>query len=115
MLASLCKYCDQAYYDAHPYMFLNTPSGNYRIDIFSGFTTPADSAAYTMFFSSDTEFDRFITGRKSYSDFSSPIEVTTDDRLIMFSTCTYDYESARYIIFGKLVPLVEEAAEAPQS
>ena len=42
---------------------------------------------------------------KSQSDFQSDVEVTGNDRVITLSTCTYEYDNARYVVMGKLVPL----------
>ena len=42
---------------------------------------------------------------KSQSIFDSDTEVTIDDRVVTLSTCTYEYDNARFVVQGKLVPL----------
>lgn len=105
MLASLVEYADQAYYDEHPVMYLNTPEGNYRLDIFAGFVTWYDSRVYSFDFESRTEFEEWLNLMRGYSDFSSDVKVGQDDRVVTLSTCTYDYDNARYVLMAKLVPL----------
>ncbi|MGM9587740.1 MAG: class B sortase [Candidatus Limivicinus sp.] len=105
MFASICKYGKQEYYDAHPVMYLNTPTQNYRVDIFTGFITSADSSVYTFEFSGDDEYGAFLEKMKGFSDFDCDVEVGVEDRIITLSTCTYEYDNARYVVMGKLVPI----------
>ena len=105
MLASICNYGKQEYYDAHPVLYLNTPVQNYRVEVFSGFITAADSSAYTWDFTSDAEYAAYLEKMKGFSDFDCDVEVGTEDHIIMLSTCTYEYDNARYVLFGKLIPI----------
>lgn len=105
MLASLEDYRNQDYYDAHPVMYLNTPEGNYRLDVFSGFVTWYDSRVYIFQFMDDKEFEEWYTLMRSYSDFESAVELSPEDRIVTLSTCTYDYDNARYVVMAKLVPI----------
>ena len=105
MLASIVEYKDQAYYDEHPVMYLNTPEGNYRLEVVCGFITWYDSRVYKYMFESRTEFEDWFTLMRSYSDFTCDVEVGIDDRLVTLSTCTYEYDNARYVLMAKLVPL----------
>lgn len=104
MLASITKYRKQDYYDEHPVMYLNTPNGNYRVDLFSGFITAADSTAYMVRFEDDEAFQAYLLKMKAFSDFECDVTPTVDDHIIMLSTCTYEYNDARYVLFGKLTP-----------
>jgi len=105
MLASICEYKNQSYYDAHPYMYLSTPTRNYKVEIFSGFITSSDSSAYTLTFGTDDLYLAFILKMKSFSDFTNDVQLSASDRVICLSTCTYEYNDARYVVFGKLVPV----------
>lgn len=105
MLASICNYGKQEYYDEHPVLYLNTPTQNYRVEVFSGFITSADSDVYTMDFSSDSEYAAFQEKMKGFSDFACDVEIGPEDRMITLSTCTYEYDNARYVLMGKLIPI----------
>ncbi|MBQ8217527.1 MAG: class B sortase [Oscillospiraceae bacterium] len=105
MFYSLLNYREQSYYDAHPVMYLNTPSQNYRIDVFSGYICNYDSDTYTLSFPSEEDYVKYQQKMKSQSDFNCDVELAPTDRVITLSTCTYEYDNARYVVQGKLVPL----------
>jgi len=105
MLASICDYGRDGYYDAHPVMYFNSPNGNYRIEVFSGYITDPGAVSYTVEFGEDYTMQNFIEEVKNLSDFDSGVPVTTEDKIITLSTCTYEYSNARYVVHGKLVPI----------
>ncbi len=105
MFAAIVNYANQAYYDEHPYLFLNTPNGNYRLDVVAGFVTLDDSRAYLLDFKSRAEFEEWYELMSSFSDFTSDVSFGPDDLIVTLSTCTYDYDNARYVLMTKLVPL----------
>lgn len=105
MLASITKYADQAYYDEHPVLYLNTPDGNYRLELFAGFVTLTYSLAYTYDFDSTEAYLDWLVTMKELSNFQSDVEVGADDHIVTFSTCSYEYDDARYVLMGKLVTI----------
>ena len=105
MFALVDDYSDQAFYDAHPVMYLNAPQQNYRVDFFAGFTTDPESFVYTAAFATEGDFIAYLNTVKQYSDFSSPVEVGGTDRIITLSTCTYSAEDVRFVLFGKLTEI----------
>ena len=105
MFASLLGYREQTYYNAYPTMLLLTPEGNYKVELFAGYITPAASDIYRKTFSSDDAFAQYLKDVRAKSDFFSDVEVTPQDHIITLSTCTYEYDEARYVVQGKLVKL----------
>ena len=105
MFASLRNYHQEGYYENHKVMYLNTPKRNYRIEIFAGYITDADSDSYNVAFASEEEFTAWVEKRVSQSDFTTTVEVQPTDRIITLSTCSYEYYDARYVIQGRLVPI----------
>ena len=105
MLASIRNYNDQEYYNEHPVMYLNTPTQNYKIEIFSAYTTDAESDTYKMFFESEDDFARHLDDWRVQSLVATNVDVSVDDHVITLSTCTYDFYNARFVVQGKLTPV----------
>lgn len=105
MFASLLSYQNDGYYEEHPVLYLNTPKQDYKIEVFAGFVTPATSDAYSIGFSSDEYYQSFLDKMCAQSDFQTDVEVTSEDRIVTLSTCSYVYSDARYVVMGKLVPI----------
>lgn len=105
MLASITKYADQEFYNEHPSMYLNTPGQNYRLDVFSAYITDPDGSTYTFSFNSKESYESYLDSVTRWSYIDTGVEITANDRIVIFSTCTYEYENARFVVLAKLVPL----------
>lgn len=107
MFAHLRDWADQEFFDAHPVMWLLTPTQNYRIELIGGYLTPAASDSYTIFTGPCPEFDEYLENIVSASDVQADVETPGDGHYIMFSTCEYDFTDARYVLHGRLLPAAE--------
>lgn len=105
MLASLCNYGRQDYFEAHPVLYFNSPEQNYRVEVFSAYITDPGAVSYIIEFGEDYTYQDFLDEVRSLSEIESPVEVSTEDRIMTFSTCTYEYNNARFVVHGKLVPI----------
>lgn len=105
MFACIRKYSTQEFYDTHPVMYFNSPTQNYRLDIFSGYITDAAADTYTVGFVSDADFQAYLDKVCSLSNFSSDVEVTASDHIVTLSTCSYEFDDARYVLHAKVVPI----------
>lgn len=105
MFASLDKWQDESYFKEHPVMYLNTPSGNYQVDIFAAFTTLAGSKAYRFEFSGESELLNWIEWVQGESVINPSIELSPDDHFLTLSTCAYSCEDARTVLIGRLRPI----------
>lgn len=99
MFAPLMNYKSQSYYDAHPYLYLYTPDQTYKVNLFAGFVTPHNSDVYAYSLSSS-----YLQECINSSTFNARTGVPTGNILTM-STCDYDYDNARYVVLGELVPM----------
>lgn len=105
MFAPVVNYSEQDYYDAHPVMYINTPTQNYKLVIFSGFTTQAESFAYQTEFASDEEYAEFLGALMRMSDIKCGAVPGAQDRVVTLSTCSYVFDDARFLLIGYLVPI----------
>ena len=100
MFGDLEKYKKQEYYDNHKEMYILTRKNQYKLEVFAGYTTEDGSEIYN-FIGNDSN-ERLIELAMSKSDFSSDVKVDYNDKVVVLSTCSYDYENARYVLIGVL-------------
>lgn len=101
MFGELPKYKEQDYYDAHPIMWLLTPDKTYRVELISGQVTTADSSAYDIISKSE-DLTKYIENAVSQSFFKTNSSIDDAEKIITLSTCSYEYENARFVLIGKL-------------
>lgn len=99
MFASLRNYRDADYYQEHPAMWLFTPAATYRIDLLAGFVAADDDRLYSYMADTNT-LHTYLSMAMSKSTFESELSWSSVERLIVLSTCTYEYENARYLVLG---------------
>lgn len=100
MFAGLRNYhTDKNYYAAHPYMYIYTPSQNYKLELFAGFVCEHDDEIYST---SLTQAQ--LEAMAAKSDFKANIGVPTG-KTVTLSTCSYEFDNARYVVIGALTPI----------
>ncbi|MBR6968388.1 MAG: class B sortase [Ruminococcus sp.] len=102
MFAEVESYKDRAFMEAHPGGLLITDSGAEEIRFFAYMTVPEVSPVYHTVFITDRErleYAELLLNSASYSLVTTPEELT-DKRLILLSTCTFEYEGARGVLAG---------------
>lgn len=106
MFATLSYWTEQEYYEQHPCMWLLTPRQNYRIDLFAGYLTSALSDVYAVYKGYGTQLEAYLEKAADSSDFTSDVVIPEEGfSYIVLSTCEYQFENARYVLHGKLVPV----------
>lgn len=99
MFANLTLYKDKGYYSSHPYLYIYTPSQNYRVDLYAGFVCEHDDEVYTTSLTQDQ-----LKAMAAKSTFTSNIGTPTG-KTVTLSTCSYEFDNARYVVVGSLVPI----------
>ncbi|MDR2036026.1 MAG: class B sortase [Coriobacteriales bacterium] len=105
MFGSLMGYKTQEYYDDHPYLYLYTPTGNYRVELLYGCVIGAGKWRDRAFMYSDN-VGSFLDYAKHYTTFQSNTEYEQGMRVVALSTCSYEFDGARYVVVGLLRPEV---------
>ncbi|MBQ9968669.1 MAG: class B sortase [Oscillospiraceae bacterium] len=105
MFASLSLYSTPGYREAHPELLLIVPEGSFSLQVFAGCVAPGDSDLYQLSYRDDAGFTAYIEKVRLLSDFSSDVQICAQDKIVTLSTCSYDYDDARYLLFCKLVPM----------
>jgi len=101
MFGTLPNYGDQAYYEAHPVVYLLTPTGNYVVELFAGFTATSDDKIYRIPATKQHRME-LVEDCIARSDFVSQLVPKEGEQLLTLSTCSYAYDDARYVVIGVL-------------
>lgn len=105
MFAHLTNYKNQSYYNAHPYFYIYTPTQDYKLNLYAGFVCEHDDEVYALSLTQSQ-----LAAMAERSTFKSNIGVPTG-QIMTLSTCSYEFNDARYVVVGELVP-IENTAEA---
>ena len=101
MFGSLKGYKNQAYYDENPFMYLYTGNGSCRIDLIYGCVIGAGQWRERAFM-----YEENIESLLSYAalntTFKSGADYGESDRIVALSTCSYEFDGARYVVIGVL-------------
>ena len=104
MFGSLNGYKKQSYFDEHPYMYLYTENGDkYRVDLIYGCVIGAGEWRERAFMYGEN-LDSLLAYAESNTTFKSKAEYTESDRMVAMSTCSYEFDGARYVVIGVLRP-----------
>ncbi len=110
MFGTILDYRKEGYFSDHPYLFYFTDSEIYRLEVFAGINTVADSYYYKMP-QGDSDKEAYIKSVRERSYFYADIPVETGDSLMLLSTCSGAVNSdARFLLFAKIVPISQEVA-----
>ena len=105
MFACLSSWADQAFYETHPVMWLLTPQQDYKVELFSSYTISAYSDTYQIITQPGEELNGYLDMAVANSDFQSAVELDPEAHYVLFSTCAYVFNNARYVLHGMLQPV----------
>ena len=102
MFAGLSSYKTQEFYDEHPTALLLTPTQNYKLQLFSGYVASVQDDAWKLTFDGDNDFEGWLARAVVQSCFESPVTPTEHDHVVTLSTCSYEFQNARFVVHGIL-------------
>lgn len=101
MFGDIRSYKEQANFESHRYGWLLTAECLYRIDFYALAVVSAFHKAYNI----PTDNGEWLSYIRDNSIHYTEIEYSDNDRFIALSTCASDFENARALFTGKLVPI----------
>ena len=101
MFAVLDGYKSQKFYDAHPEALLLTPNGNFKLQFFAGYVASVEDDAWQLGFTLEGLED-WLSESTDKSCFKSSFVPAVTDRILTLSTCSYEFNNARFVIAGIL-------------
>lgn len=105
MFSSLIEYKNESYYLANPTLPIFTPDGNYLIEFFAGIVVDGSYESVQFDFQNDMEFMEYVGSLVEQSTFKSQTRISEQDRIVTLVTCSYEYQNARYALYGRIVAL----------
>ena len=105
MFAALKGYKKQDFFDGHKTGYLITQDAAYSIDFFAGHVANVEENAWQLDFDNAEDFSNWIKSLKEISAFKSDIEPQYGDRIFTLSTCSYEFDDARFVLSGKLTKI----------
>ncbi len=102
MFGSLVKYRDEKYYRKHKKLRLYTPEQNFDLLVIGVCTIPATSGMYEYDFDDEASRTEYIDQIEQTTETRCDDHADADDRIVMLSTCTYEFDDARLVVFAKL-------------
>lgn len=99
MFSTLMSYKDPAFYEEHPEILFLTPTCNYLIRVFSGHVADASVNAWEREFK-DIRFSDWLSAVTKQSLFVSEHQPQSDDLIVSLSTCSYEFNNAKFLLHG---------------
>jgi len=104
MFGSLAKYKEQEYYREHPYFLLYTPgNAEKRIDLLYGCVISVEDWQERAF-SYQANLNALLAYAAHNTTFTSQAQYTPEDSIVALSTCSYEFNGARFVVLGVLRP-----------
>lgn len=100
MFSSLSGYKKQSFYESHPRLYLYTPEGNYRVELFAGRILDGEKDTFPLVFPDGETREEWIGEMMEAATFKSPVRPEAEERILVLCTCTYEYEDARFAVYG---------------
>ena len=83
---------------AYPQMLLITPEGRFVVELFSGYVASVEDSAWNISFKTEEEFAEWLEEITERSTFQSDILPSVQDQILTCSTCSYDFDNARFVV-----------------
>lgn len=101
MFADILKYTNKEYFKDHKYGWLTTDETVYLIDLFAVSRVQDTDSIYEM----NQTKEQWLKRLKAVSLFDTELEISEEDTMLSFSTCTNENRNERIILTGKLIPV----------
>ena len=107
MFSVVEKYSKKSFWEEHPYIGFDTLNGygTYEVAICARVDLTNIDFNYTdtVDFATEQEFDDYIAKVKALADYETDVSLEFGDKLLLLSTCEYQYEEGRYIVIAKKI------------
>lgn len=99
----LMKYKYEEFFENNRIITFDTIYGEEQYEIFSVYVTDTSFYYIDTEFKSNDEFNEFLKKIKSKSMFESDIELEESKEILTLSTCSYEFNNARFVVHAKKI------------
>lgn len=103
MFAQVLEYREPEFFEAHPTGVIITPENKFSFEIISGYVTDVYDDAWKLTFSDDDDYLLWLKDTMNRSIIGGTFDVSASDRVITLSTCTYEFEEARFVLICRIL------------
>ena len=102
MFASIRHYKDEAYWQAHPHVYILCGDNVLRGEVFSAYRTSATGEAYTLGLNKSESRVEFIEAAVQRSVLATGIVPTAQERIVTLSTCIGSDDDDRWVVHARI-------------
>ena len=102
MFHDILEYKQQEYFEQHPVGLIMTPEKNYYFEIVSAYVASLAEPSWQLEFVDEADERNWILESMARSEFICDIQPQPGERYITLSTCSYEFEEARFVLVGIL-------------
>lgn len=102
MFGNLKYYTEQEYWDTHREFQISTYQDNRTYEIFSVHRADVTDSTFQIFFEAGEEYERYLQQQKQDSFYTTDVNVSKEDKVVVLVTCAYDVQSERIVVLGRL-------------
>jgi sortase B len=103
MFATLVNFKGASFFNTHKVIEYATPTGLTKWEVFSAYVTDTSFYYIQTDFASDGMYLDFIQKLQKKSLHKTDAVLTAEDDVLTLSTCTYEFENARFVVHARRV------------
>ena len=103
MFADVALFKDESFLQSHPTGTLTVHDTVHMVRFFAYLSVPSDSPVYQAEFANAEEKQKYLAYLKDTASYLQETEIDETSHLLLLSTCTFEYETARGVLAGVIV------------
>lgn len=103
MFKALMDYKEEGFYQEHPLIKYDTIEESTKWQIFSMYITDTEFDYIRTDFDSHEKYEDFLKEIQNRSLYDTGVQVSKEDKILTLSTCTYEFDDARFTVHAKLI------------
>ena len=113
MFGDIGLFTDEAYFESHPYGSLFFDGRDHGLEFFAFLTVDAYDEVFYLCPDEEPARTEYLERIYDLAAYVRDLDVTTEDRLVLLSTCTTSMTNGRNILVGRLSDTLYPEAEEP--